>query len=659
MVVGIVDTKGLPKTPLKGQPQLFYYTATVYKEIIDAVKLSTTVTEIRASVLLEYINPTWRLKNLELLIKSPDPEKNITGRLNIQEIYNPFSLDKINTESVIGKTGIYTIQLSAILASRAPNKIILVADIFWKNNDLDYTIGINFYIERPRVPALSFWEGDISHNFFSTNPLTTQLHAAKQTALSQRSNMINVGITDHIRNSIRQSLSINVDATVDKYGSSILLLDYLISQDNKYNVKIYNPNFWLVLLGQGLSLRDKVRTLNVVSGEMASYCAVKLILAALLYGKFDLKYLLQKNNQKFLNKLSSTRPFNSWLEFFNRVEYINYEYYFSNCYNIYPGVEPTESICPINTQYSTVGTVQEVITSDKNIEIIINNGKLQGDLIGFKYSITNNSINITYASYQQITDVVKNEWNVYENSIDPILAYDVGFSITQNNIPNVDMIFISSKLNLKILVNVRIIDTNLIKIVVTPYTSPLYDNFPGYTLKIGTDSNNNNIVYNIQTNITSTNDGVNIYSISYNIYDVYGYNNYSPDKYLGPASNSDNGSSPRLSTLNVLYPNFGIILKGTGLTLQEKIDSLAVNRDQLLEYAANKLIMARILHGDFNIEYLLSSKNTKFLQDLKTIPRLNDVYEWFLEKNNMNNHFLPCVHIGTGIDRVILNDIPL
>jgi len=74
-------------------------------------------------------------------------------------------------------------------------------------------------------------------------------------------------------------------------------------------------------------------------------------------------------------------------------------------------------------------------------------------------------------------------------------------------------------------------------------------------------------------------------------------------------------------------PTIGNVLKGEGLNLQEKASSLydqnfdfdfdvATFIDRLIKYSMVKYFLSKLMYGKFNINYLLSKYNKKFLNDL-------------------------------------------
>lgn len=439
----------------------------------------------------------------------------------------------------------------------------------------------------------------------------------------------------------RNNPSIFVTATGDFFVSSVILLDYKIISDSKqYQVKIINPNFWLVLLGSGLSFRDNVVSLQINIEEMAAYCAIKLILTALLYGQINLKYLFQNCHHKFIIDLAAS-SFSEFTKFFKLPQYKNYETYFANCYDIFPGVKTVDNICRSEIIYTYPTEQQVVITTDRNFEFMIKQGQLMGDTIRFTYDIIDNKISVTSASYHLLRKNVESQWIINNTSVDAVFLCDAGFSITENNSETVKMIYYVPNWSLPVNVVVNILPDGSIRAEIIAYTQPFYT--LAFELLFGPEN-----IYKIDSSLISTNDGVNIYGITYKITDVCKYNNYSPDRCIDTLSTS---------TLDIIYPNFAIVLRGNGLTLEAKINSLGIDRDRLIEYASNKLIVSRILYGKFDIKYLLSSHNAKFINDLSTRSKLASVYNWFLERNSLNTHFTPFIKIKSGVGNVSIEKI--
>jgi hypothetical protein len=117
-------------------------------------------------------------------------------------------------------------------------------------------------------------------------------------------------------------------------------IEYIDIKDAKItNFEKHCPKGVKVLRGKGLTAYEKVMylfetsNLNIYIEEFASnllkYAMVKYLLGRILYGKFNLKYILQKYDNKILRDLANTR-FCHFVEFFNdpNSEVYGYNQYF-------------------------------------------------------------------------------------------------------------------------------------------------------------------------------------------------------------------------------------------------------------------------------------------------------------------------------------------
>lgn len=115
-----------------------------------------------------------------------------------------------------------------------------------------------------------------------------------------------------------------------------------INQIKLTKFEISCPKIVTVLKGVGNTALEKAIyiynnhniTLFKFGENLIEYSMFKYILARLLYGKFDIKYLLRKYYKKFLVDLSNSRFFNS-VNFFTdkSSELYNYDRFFLDCYN--------------------------------------------------------------------------------------------------------------------------------------------------------------------------------------------------------------------------------------------------------------------------------------------------------------------------------------
>ena len=82
------------------------------------------------------------------------------------------------------------------------------------------------------------------------------------------------------------------------------------------------------------------------------------------------------------------------------------------------------------------------------------------------------------------------------------------------------------------------------------------------------------------------------------------------------------------------FPQFNCILKGKGCSLMQKFRSLIVHFDlettlenftaHIALYVYAKYILSRLLYGDFNVNYLSSCLDARFLKDLKASEEYSD-----------------------------------
>lgn len=133
------------------------------------------------------------------------------------------------------------------------------------------------------------------------------------------------------------------DVDIEKKNNSC---EYYINEEEVL-ITVFNkccPKIADVVIGEGDNLYDKLDLLFQQYGEeeigvpltvfypnLFFYAMLKYILARLLYGNFDTKYLLQKYNQRFLKDLSESRFCGISIIFYRCVDNIcvqNYDRYF-------------------------------------------------------------------------------------------------------------------------------------------------------------------------------------------------------------------------------------------------------------------------------------------------------------------------------------------
>ena len=130
-------------------------------------------------------------------------------------------------------------------------------------------------------------------------------------------------------------INVNFKQNPDILIISQLLIDnsdigdtlFELKNDDKQSMKFERscPKVYSVLKGKGLTARNKVNYLYKteqinVDGlkfvdNLIKYSMVKYFLAKILYDKWNIKYLLNKYNFKFINDLKNSR-FNSFVDFF-------------------------------------------------------------------------------------------------------------------------------------------------------------------------------------------------------------------------------------------------------------------------------------------------------------------------------------------------------
>ncbi len=108
-------------------------------------------------------------------------------------------------------------------------------------------------------------------------------------------------------------------------------------KETKFRECCPNVNMVSVVRGEGDTLRGKIQYLidmNVIENTniyefmplITLYGMTKYILAKLLWGEFNINFLLGKYNDKFLKRLSTSR-FCSFIEYFNTYDYNKYFLY--------------------------------------------------------------------------------------------------------------------------------------------------------------------------------------------------------------------------------------------------------------------------------------------------------------------------------------------
>lgn len=125
---------------------------------------------------------------------------------------------------------------------------------------------------------------------------------------------------------------------------------------------------------------------------------------------------------------------------------------------------------------------------------------------------------------------------------------------------------------------------------------------------------------------TSVN-GQDIGDMIFTIYDIYKYYKEQP---LNPALTCTveyvKSTEVKITKFHKCCPRIVSVLRGKGATAYCKVESIWLSTQpdvylfnfyqNIIQYAMLKYILARLLYGDFNINYLLGKYNEKFLADL-------------------------------------------
>lgn len=183
-----------------------------------------------------------------------------------------------------------------------------------------------------------------------------------QTTIMTNANVINVtnNITNNVTNinnlsNVVRIPSIDITAQTTLNNLDVGEAIFVIGDDRKYSkhqchsscgdyfiqkskikittFNVYTPFMVSVVRGKGKNLYDKVFYLftkyhpgpsfPAFYDDIITYGMVKYILSKILYGNFDMNYLLRQYNSKFLKDLSHSR-FCHFIEFFNNNHYNQY-----------------------------------------------------------------------------------------------------------------------------------------------------------------------------------------------------------------------------------------------------------------------------------------------------------------------------------------------
>lgn len=131
---------------------------------------------------------------------------------------------------------------------------------------------------------------------------------------------------------------------------------------------------------------------------------------------------------------------------------------------------------------------------------------------------------------------------------------------------------------------------------------------------------NNTLESRITVDITLTPDNSNILEMTYRIYDFYIYTKSGDKLERGPVQSNIFQSIIVLG--NPDFKIFGSKLWISGCTLREQLSSLSnyactnFTDENLVAYALAKYILAAVLYGRFDLDYLDANFNYQFMQDL-------------------------------------------
>jgi endoglucanase Acf2 len=126
-------------------------------------------------------------------------------------------------------------------------------------------------------------------------------------------------------------------------------------------------------------------------------------------------------------------------------------------------------------------------------------------------------------------------------------------------------------------------------------------------------------------------DGKNVASVIFIVRDVVSYATPQPyDKVFNclPIMVPESDVITTTFTLNQAEADLDPVLNAVGSSLFEKCQNLQTSIPLLIQYSYTKLVLARILYGTFNIQYLERSFNTRFFADLAT-SRFTRFIEYF------------------------------
>jgi len=135
---------------------------------------------------------------------------------------------------------------------------------------------------------------------------------------------------DDTRNNCKQCSNNAFNCRKCRIGSRGQCLIKGICPEDVLVTKLYSKlNITPTISATGTNVYDKVNNIGngVTVSQILAYAYLKLILARILYGTFDLKYLTQKYNDKFFRDLAKSR-FCQFINAFTELSVLDYNQYF-------------------------------------------------------------------------------------------------------------------------------------------------------------------------------------------------------------------------------------------------------------------------------------------------------------------------------------------
>lgn len=152
----------------------------------------------------------------------------------------------------------------------------------------------------------------------------------------------------------------------------------------------------------------------------------------------------------------------------------------------------------------------------------------------------------------------------------------------------------------------------------------------------------------ITITVEPTDNGLDVASVVFVVKDVVSYKDgkpYNPKLNCAPRETS----CPKTTTFSLTGNAASIlpVINSDKDTLVGKCDDLNVSTQYLIQYAYTKLILARLLFGDFNLVYLQRSFDTEFFTALSQ-SRFNKFREYFTSLSLVDNTGMIYTVVGYG-----------